>query len=175
MRSPSATRSSLSLQERSTSLRGITRTNVAGLPTSFGIPHFSTNIPKTDSVAVARLKAAGAVIFGKTNVPADLSDWQSYNQVYGSTGNPWNLAHSPGGWDRRITIDDVTIAHDEQLFWSGITGGFYLPSTVAPIVRSKNGLPIGVQIVARCHGDRTTIAVAALIEVLNGGFTPSPQ
>jgi amidase len=396
--------------------------DVAGLPTSFGIPQFTGNIPKADSVAVARLKAAGAVIFGKTNVPAGLSDWQSYNQVYGSTGNPWNLSHSPGGssggaaaavaagltgmeigsdtggsirvpahfcgvfghkptwglvplrghsltelagevdigvigplarsatdlaialellaspdsydsglryklpfgptgisglrvalwaedeatrtdretvaalhalgdileergalvkrtarpdfrtsevynlylellaavnsgfqsdeevaqmqaqaaalapadmstkavtlratgmnhrswlalneqrfkgrriwstffsdfdvllcpvfgratfprmesgirWDRQIQIDDVMVAHDEQLFWSGITCGFYLPSTVAPITRSKNGLPIGVQIVARSHGDRTTIAVAALIELLNGGFASPP-
>ena len=77
-------------------------------------------------------------------------------------------------WDRQIQIDDVMVAHDEQLFWSGITCGFYLPSTVAPITRSKNGLPIGVQIVARSHGDRTTIAVAALIELLNGGFASPP-
>jgi amidase len=77
-------------------------------------------------------------------------------------------------WDRQIQIDDVTVAHDEQLFWSGITGGFYLPSTVAPIERNKNGLPIGVQIVARSHGDRTTIGVAALIEFLSDGFAPPP-
>jgi amidase len=75
-------------------------------------------------------------------------------------------------WDLQIEIEGVMVAHDEQLFWSGITSGFYLPSTVAPITLSKDGLPIGVQIVARSHGDRTTIAVAALIEALNGGFTP---
>jgi len=44
-----------------------------------------------------RLKAAGAVILGKTNVPLDLSDWQSFNDVYGTTNNPWNLGRSPGG------------------------------------------------------------------------------
>ena len=71
--------------------------DVAGLPTSFGIPQFAGNVAMFDSVTVARLKAAGAVIIGKTNVPAGLSDWQSYNDVYGSTGNPWNLSHSPGG------------------------------------------------------------------------------
>jgi hypothetical protein len=54
------------------------------------------------------------------------------------------------------------VAHDEQLFWSGVTCGFYLPSTVAPIVRSRDGLPIGVQIVARPYEDRKTIAVASL-------------
>jgi amidase len=77
-------------------------------------------------------------------------------------------------WDRQIQVGDATVAHDEQLFWSGITCGFYLPSTVAPMVRSKDGLPIGVQIVARSHDDRTTIAVASLIEALNGGFVPPP-
>ncbi len=44
-----------------------------------------------------RLTAAGAVVFGKTNVPVGLADWQSYNPVYGATSNPWNLAHTPGG------------------------------------------------------------------------------
>jgi amidase len=46
---------------------------------------------------VQRLKAVGAVILGKTNVPVDLADWQSYNEVYGTTKNPWDLTRSPGG------------------------------------------------------------------------------
>lgn len=46
-------------------------------------------------------------------------------------------------WDRLIQIGGVTVAHDEQLFWSGITCRFHLPSTVAPMVRNKDGLPIG--------------------------------
>jgi amidase len=50
-----------------------------------------------DAVAVARLKAAGAVVLGKTNVPPMLSDWQSANPIYGRTCNPWNLSCSPGG------------------------------------------------------------------------------
>jgi amidase len=44
-----------------------------------------------------RLKATGAIIIGKTNVPEGLSDWQSYNEVYGATNNPWNLGRTPGG------------------------------------------------------------------------------
>lgn len=48
-------------------------------------------------MAVQRLKAAGAVVFGKTNVPVGLADWQSFNPVYGATNNPWNLGHTPGG------------------------------------------------------------------------------
>ena len=46
---------------------------------------------------VARVKAAGAVILGKTNVPLLLGDWQSYNEIYGTTNNPWDLGRSPGG------------------------------------------------------------------------------
>ena len=48
-------------------------------------------------MAVKRLKDAGAVIFGKTNVPVGLQDWQSYNPIYGTTNNPWNPGHTPGG------------------------------------------------------------------------------
>ena len=54
-------------------------------------------MPAPQSLAIRRLEAAGAVVFGKTNVPVDLADWQSYNPVYGATSNPWNVAHTPGG------------------------------------------------------------------------------
>lgn len=71
--------------------------NVAGLPTTWGMGHWKDWFAPTDSVGVARLKAAGAVILGKTNVPPMLADWQSDNPVYGRTGNPWDLTRSPGG------------------------------------------------------------------------------
>lgn len=71
--------------------------NVAGLPTTWGIPSFKGWMPKEDAVAVARLRRAGAIIVGKTNVPFALSDWQSYNDIYGTTNNPWDLARTPGG------------------------------------------------------------------------------
>ena len=71
--------------------------NVAGLPTTWGIPAFKGWTPQEDAVAITRLKAAGAVILGKTNVPINLQDWQSYNDIYGTTNNPWDLGRSPGG------------------------------------------------------------------------------
>ncbi|HLN10678.1 MAG TPA: amidase [Xanthobacteraceae bacterium] len=71
--------------------------NVAGLPTTWGAPQFKDFAPPADAVAVARLKAAGAVILGKTNVPIWLMDWQSYNDIYGTTNNPWDLNRTPGG------------------------------------------------------------------------------
>jgi amidase len=71
--------------------------NVAGLPTTWGDPKFKDWHPSADALAVARLKAAGAIIIGKTNVPLRLIDWQSYNEVYGTTNNPWDLGLTPGG------------------------------------------------------------------------------
>jgi amidase len=71
--------------------------NLTGLPTTFGNPVWKDNIPPGNAVVVDRLEAAGAVIFGKTNVPYMLADSQSYNDIYGTTNNPWDLACGPGG------------------------------------------------------------------------------
>ena len=71
--------------------------DVAGLPTCWGFPRFRDWRPAEDALAVQRLKAVGAIIIGKTNVPAGLTDWQSYNDVYGTTNNPWDLGRTPGG------------------------------------------------------------------------------
>jgi len=70
---------------------------VVGLPTTWGNPAFKDWRPSVDALAVTRLKAAGGVILGKTNVPIFLSDWQSYNEIYGTTNNPWDLGRTPGG------------------------------------------------------------------------------
>ena len=71
--------------------------NVAGLPTTWGNPKFKDWRADADALAVARLKAAGAIIIGKTNVPLGLTDWQSFNEVYGTTNNPWDFGRTPGG------------------------------------------------------------------------------
>jgi amidase len=71
--------------------------NVAGLPTTYGVPRFKDFVPKEDAVLVSRVKGAGAVILGKTNVPLLLGDLQTYNDVYGTTNNPWDLTRTPGG------------------------------------------------------------------------------
>jgi Asp-tRNA(Asn)/Glu-tRNA(Gln) amidotransferase A subunit family amidase len=71
--------------------------DVAGLRTTWGIPAFRDYVPMEDAIMVARVKAAGAIILGKTNVPLMLGDWQSYNDIYGTTNNPWDLNRSPGG------------------------------------------------------------------------------
>jgi amidase len=71
--------------------------NVAGLATTWGIVEAKGWIAPTDSIGVARLKAAGAVIVGKTNVPPHLGDWQSGNPIYGRTSHPLDPARTPGG------------------------------------------------------------------------------
>ena len=71
--------------------------NVAGLPTTWGIPEQKNFVPKEDALSISRVKDAGGVILGKTNVPLALGDWQSYNDVYGTTNNPYDLGRTPGG------------------------------------------------------------------------------
>lgn len=70
--------------------------DLPGTPTCWGFPQYKDNIAQKQAVAVQRLLDAGAVVFGKTNVPVALGDWQSFNPVYGTTNNPWDLSRSPG-------------------------------------------------------------------------------
>src|SRR5271165_6552285 len=71
--------------------------HIPGLPTTWGLEPFKGWTPKTESVGVTRLKAAGAIILGKTNIPPSLGDWQANNPIYGRTNNPHDLTRSPGG------------------------------------------------------------------------------
>ena len=71
--------------------------NVAGLPTTWGLVPQKDFKPVEDALPVARIKQAGGVILGKTNVPVGLGDWQSYNDIYGTTNNPYDLGRTPGG------------------------------------------------------------------------------
>ncbi len=71
--------------------------NVAGLPTTWGFPAQKDFVPKEDALSISRVKGAGGVILGKTNVPIGLGDWQSYNEIYGTTNNPYDLGRTPGG------------------------------------------------------------------------------
>ncbi|MFE0252249.1 amidase [Streptomyces sp. NPDC059010] len=71
--------------------------NIAGLPTTWGMPLHRNYIPAEDAVQVSRLKAAGAVVLGKTNVPLGLQDIQSFNEIYGTTNNPWDHGRTAGG------------------------------------------------------------------------------
>lgn len=69
----------------------------AGLTTTSGAPELWDHVPVKDAVAVGRYRAAGAVIFGKTNLPKYADDVQTYNDLFGTTNNPWDLERTPGG------------------------------------------------------------------------------
>ena len=71
--------------------------NVAGLPTTWGFPAQKDFIAGEDALSVTRVKEAGTIVLGKTNVPVALGDWQSYNEIYGTTNNPYDLGRTPGG------------------------------------------------------------------------------
>lgn len=71
--------------------------DVEGLPTTWGVPEQRNNIARSDAAVVRSLKAAGVHVLGKTNVPLRLADWQTYNDIHGTTRNPWDTGRSPGG------------------------------------------------------------------------------
>lgn len=71
--------------------------NISGLRTTWGLPAYANNVASQNALAVDRLLKAGAIIFGKTNVPPSLADSQAVNEIYGTTCNPWDLSRSPGG------------------------------------------------------------------------------
>src|SRR5712692_1651890 len=68
-----------------------------GVPTTAGVPQYKDFRPTRNAVAVDRMQRAGAIITGKTNVPVMLADLQSYNPIYGTSNNPWDLTRTPGG------------------------------------------------------------------------------
>jgi len=69
----------------------------AGLRTTAGSPHLARHVPDEDAHAIALLREAGAIVFGKTNLAAESMDVQSCNELFGVARNPWNPGRSPGG------------------------------------------------------------------------------
>jgi amidase len=69
----------------------------AGMRTTAGYAPLAAYLPPDDGTVAARMKAAGAVLLGKTNVPTLLMDIQTDNPIFGRTNNPWDLARTPGG------------------------------------------------------------------------------
>ncbi len=77
--------------------------DVEGLPASAGMVSLLGRTVR-DAVVVSSLRAAGAIVWGKTNTPVKAADWQAYNALYGTMNNPFDLARTPGGSsaDRRL-------------------------------------------------------------------------
>jgi len=70
---------------------------VVGMPATAGDLEFKNHMPEHNAIAVQRLIDAGAIVFGKTNMPFHAKDLQTFNKVYGTTNNPWDLTRTPGG------------------------------------------------------------------------------
>ena len=71
--------------------------STAGLRTSYGLPSAMDAVPERDAPTVERLRRAGAVLLGKTNLPLMAYDWQSDHPTFGRANNPWDLRRTPGG------------------------------------------------------------------------------
>jgi amidase len=69
----------------------------AGVRTTGGHPPLKDYVPQSDAAAVAKLRAAGAILLGKTNVPPLSADYRADNPIFGRTNNPWDLERTPGG------------------------------------------------------------------------------
>lgn len=69
----------------------------AGTPSTWGDPEHVDHRPTEDADVLKQLRAAGAIVYGKTNVPLHLGDWQTHNEIHGRTNNPWDQSRSAGG------------------------------------------------------------------------------
>ena len=71
--------------------------NTKGVRTTFGTPFYRDNVPSEDAPMVERMKAAGAIMLGKTNTPTLGWVGVTDNLLFGATRNPWSPGHTPGG------------------------------------------------------------------------------
>lgn len=96
--------------------------DVQGWLTTSGARHLKNNRAVQDAPSVARLREAGAIFMGKTNVPTMTADWQTYNPVYGTTNNPWDLNRTPGGSSGgaavALAVDFTPVEFGSDLFGS---------------------------------------------------------
>lgn len=108
----------------------------AGMRTTSGAPELKDFIPKEDAWPVARLREAGAVIFGKTNLPIYAGDLQSYNEVFGTTNNPHDVSRTPGGSSGGAAAA-LACGFTPLELGSDIGGSIRLPSHMSGVVGHK--------------------------------------
>ncbi len=108
----------------------------AGMRTTSGAPELSGFVPQEDAWPVARLREAGAVIFGKTNLPIYAGDLQSYNKVFGTTNNPYDVTRTPGG-SSGGSAAALACGFTPLELGSDIGGSIRLPSHMSGVVGHK--------------------------------------
>lgn len=109
---------------------------VKGLPTTLGNPKNKNNISQEDAYAITKLREAGAIILGKSNVPLQLADWQSYNDIYGATKNPWDVTRTPGGSSGGGAVA-VAAGYVPLEFGSDIGGSLRVPAHYTGVYAHK--------------------------------------
>lgn len=108
----------------------------AGMRTTSGAPELADFVPQEDAWPVARLRAAGAVVFGKTNLPIYAGDLQSYNEVFGTTNNPYDPSCTPGG-SSGGSAAALACGFTPLELGSDIGGSIRLPSHMSGVVGHK--------------------------------------
>lgn len=161
--------------------------DLAGTPSTFGLPSRAHHQAEQDDRYVARIREAGAIILGKTNVAQMLLYFESDNPVYGRSNNPWNLARTPGGSSGGQAA--IIAAGGSPLgLGTDIGGSLRIPATFCGIVSLKPtsgrtpdagrySVPIGERAVVSQVGvlARTVADVALGTEIVNGGRNPDTE
>jgi len=108
----------------------------AGMRTTSGAPELAEFIPQEDAWPAARLREAGAIIFGKTNLPIYAGDLQSYNKIFGTTNNPYDHSRTPGG-SSGGSAAALACGFTPLELGSDIGGSIRLPSHMSGVVGHK--------------------------------------
>jgi fatty acid amide hydrolase len=159
--------------------------DVAGTPSSFGVSSHANDIAVRDSEYVARLRSAGAIVLGKTNLAQVLLYLESDNPLYGCARNPWDLERTPGGSSGGegaiIALGgsplglgtDIGGSSRVPAAWSGVVG--FKPTAGRMPDFGRGSISIGQRAIASQVGvfARTVGDVALGVEIANGGALPS--
>ncbi|HET9159583.1 MAG TPA: amidase family protein [Caulobacteraceae bacterium] len=160
--------------------------DVEGMPASAGVERFRDR-EVVDAVMAARVRAAGAVIWGKTNIPVMTGDWQSYNRLYGATNNPWDLERTPGG-SSGGSAAALAVQVTALEIGSDIAGSLRVPAAFCGVTAHKPTLcllpdlghvpprpgtlaPDGLSVVGPMA--RSVRDLSLLLHVLSAGQTPA--
>jgi amidase len=110
--------------------------STAGMRTTSGAPELAEHVPTEDAGPVAAVRRAGAVIWGKTNLPIYAGDMQSYNEVFGTTANPWDVERTPGGSSGGAAAA-LSARFTPLEIGSDIGGSIRLPATMSGVYGHK--------------------------------------
>jgi len=146
----------------------------AGMRTTTGFPPLANYVPQEDGTVAARLKAAGGILIGKTNVPVMLADFQTTNPIFGRTNNPWDTARTPGGSSggaaaalaSGMTPFEIGTDLSASIRLPGLPGPrpLRIMSSIGPMARSVEDLALLTAIIAGPDGYDTEVPPVAVEE-----------